>query len=159
MRRPGRRSRRVLAAWASSVDAVFSAGHGRSGLCKHYPRTYRARIAIPLAVGTKGTIDRPMKWAGGRAWVDSAGAPAVTHWTVVATHPDGTTELEVELETGRMHQIRVHLAAALGPILGDTKYGGPPAPALALRAVRLELVHPKTRAAMVFAVDAACAVP
>ena len=117
-------------------------------------RTYRARISIPLPMGMKGTIDRPMKWAGGRAWVDDGGAKAITHWTVVAAHPDGTTELEVELETGRMHQIRVHLAAALGPIVGDTKYGGAPAPALALRAVRLELLHPNTRVGMVFEVVA-----
>lgn len=114
-------------------------------------RTYRARIAVPLPLGTEGAIDAPLRWAGGRCWVDASGAAALTRYRVVL-RADGATELEVSLETGRMHQIRVHLAHALGPILGDRKYGGRRAAQLMLRAVRLELVHPNTGAPLRFEV-------
>ena len=112
-------------------------------------RTYHAEVAVPLPIGTEGTIDRPLRWAGGRCWVDPSGVAAVTRYRVLSAAP-GATLLEVRLETGRMHQIRVHLASALGPILGDTTYGGRPAPALALRAVRLGLTHPHTGVWSVF---------
>jgi len=108
-------------------------------------RTYRAHVAVPLPVGTKGTIDAPLKWAGGRCWVDQSGVRAVTHYEVVARE-GRLTEVEVQLETGRMHQIRVHLAHALAPLVGDRKYRGPRADHLHLRAVRLEFVHPTTGA-------------
>ncbi len=101
-------------------------------------RTYRAWIAVPLQVGAEGTIDAPLKWAGGRCWVDDSGAKAVTHYRVLSRE-QGRTELEIHLETGRMHQIRVHLKHALGPIIGDRKYGGKRHDHLMLRAVRLEV--------------------
>ena len=114
-------------------------------------RTYRATVAIPLPLGTCGTIDAPLRWAGGRCWVEASGAKAVTHWEVVGCE-GAFAELEVRLETGRMHQIRVHLAHALGPIVGDRKYGGARAEHLMLRAVRLELSHPVGGQALVFEV-------
>jgi 23S rRNA pseudouridine1911/1915/1917 synthase len=46
--------------------------------------------------------------------------------------------VECEIETGRTHQIRIHLASAGHPILGDRRYGGPPAPRLMLHAWKLE---------------------
>jgi len=116
-------------------------------------RVYHAWITLPLPAGTSGTIDAPLKWAGGRCWVDKAGARAVTHYTVLARE-DGFTQLEVSLETGRMHQIRVHLKHALGPIAGDRKYGGARAPHLRLRAVRLAFLHPVTGEALSFSISA-----
>jgi 23S rRNA pseudouridine1911/1915/1917 synthase len=68
---------------------------------------------------------------------------AVTHCAVVATGSD-YTKLECRLETGRTHQIRVHLAAVGLPILADTTYGVP-YPGLnrqALHAVRIAFEHP-----------------
>lgn len=106
-------------------------------------RTYRAELAVPLPVGTSGTIDRALKWSGGRCWADPSGVSAVTHYEVVEREGPRSV-LEIRLETGRMHQIRVHLAAALAPLVGDRKYGGPKADRLALRAIRLELDHPVT---------------
>ena len=51
-----------------------------------------------------------------------SGRPAVTHWTVLARYP-GYTHLQCRLETGRTHQIRVHMAYLGCPVLGDELYG------------------------------------
>lgn len=93
------------------------------------------------------------------AVVDS-GKPAMTHYRVIARFP-GHTHLRVQLETGRTHQIRVHMAHLHHPIVGDKFYGGrlrlaPGAsealqlclrtfPRQALHARHLSLVHPVTR--------------
>ena len=50
------------------------------------------------------------------------GKPAVTHWQVLARYP-GYTYVQCKLETGRTHQIRIHMASLGHPILGDTVYG------------------------------------
>ncbi len=63
--------------------------------------------------------------------------------------------LEVHLETGRFHQIRFQLSQAGFPIIGDEKYGGPPAKHIALRCVELSLVHPTTKETMTFRADGA----
>lgn len=116
-------------------------------------RDYRALIPIPLEPGTAGIIDAPLRAVGGRTTVDPSGDPAVTHFRA---RRNGTflgiaaCELEISLETGRMHQIRVHLQHRLSPILGDTKYGGRPFPRLALHAFRLSFEHPMTGAALSF---------
>ena len=82
---------------------------------------------------------------------------AVTHWTVVARgEGDGNrfTLLRCELETGRTHQIRVHLASLGHPLLGDPLYGGDRTrfqarhreliPGQILHAARLTFTHPRT---------------
>lgn len=104
-------------------------------------REYQAFIAAPLPEGLSGTIDLPLRWSGGRCWVDKNGMAAVTHFVVLGRVGDHTC-LKVRLETGRMHQIRVHLKARLGSIVGDKKYGGLPHAVLRLRAVALEFNHP-----------------
>ena len=75
------------------------------------------------------------------------GREAVTHWRVLARYP-GFTHVECRLETGRTHQIRVHLASIGHPLLGDVVYGSKkPVPGLAgqcLHARRLRFTHPST---------------
>jgi 23S rRNA-/tRNA-specific pseudouridylate synthase len=61
--------------------------------------------------------------------------------------------LRITLETGRKHQIRAHMAQRNHPILGDTVYGGPPAPRLMLAAVELRLRHPADDRPLVFTID------
>jgi len=51
------------------------------------------------------------------------GREAISHWQVVARYP-GFTHINVQLETGRTHQIRVHMSALGHPVVGDTLYGG-----------------------------------
>lgn len=124
-----------------------------------------ARIYECIAVGNlredAGTVDAPI----GRHPTDrkkmavvSNGRPAVTHWTVLARYP-GFTHLQCRLETGRTHQIRVHLAHIGHPILGDTVYGSKkPVPGLqgqCLHAVGLRFLHPRTGEA----VELRCALP
>ena len=113
-------------------------------------RTYEA-VAVGGFREDRGTVDAPI----GRHPVDRkkmaidrrSGREAVTHWSVLARYP-GRTHLECRLETGRTHQIRVHLASIGHPLLGDTVYGAKKAvPGLAgqcLHARRLRFVHPAT---------------
>lgn len=89
-----------------------------------------------------------------RMAVVSRGKPAVTHYRVAARYAE-TSLLECRLETGRTHQIRVHLASIGHPLVGDPVYGArkgtPPSfPRQALHARRLGLVHPVTRVACVW---------
>ncbi len=111
-------------------------------------RTYEA-VALGGLPEERGTVNAPI----GRHPVDRKkmavdrrnGREAVTHWSVLARYP-GYTHVECRLETGRTHQIRVHLASIGHPLLGDTVYGAKkPVPGLAgqcLHARRLRFVHP-----------------
>ena len=76
---------------------------------------------------------------------------AVTHYRVLAKG-EAISLLELRLETGRRHQIRVQLSDAGCPIVGDTKYGAQTNPAgrLALHACVLSFAHPITRQALYF---------
>lgn len=113
-----------------------------------------ARTYECLSVGSfrqdSGTVDAPI----GRSRSDrkkmavvAGGRPAITHWEVLARYP-GVTHLRCRLETGRTHQIRVHLAYIGHPILGDTVYGNrKPVPGLTgqcLHATGLRFLHPRT---------------
>jgi 23S rRNA pseudouridine1911/1915/1917 synthase len=105
----------------------------------------------------EGTIDRPIAEAyeGGRRHVARPGEPArpaVTHFRVRERYEGGAL-LDVRLETGRQHQIRLHLAHEGWPIVGDPVYGmagrgGPPAPRQMLHAALLAFEHPLTGAAV-----------
>ncbi|MBQ5504510.1 MAG: RluA family pseudouridine synthase [Oscillospiraceae bacterium] len=73
---------------------------------------------------------------------------AITHWEVIARYP-GFTHARMRLETGRTHQIRVHMAHIGHPVLGDTVYGSKkPVPGLegqCLHAKKLRFIHPATK--------------
>ena len=112
-------------------------------------RTYEA-VAAGSFREDAGTVDAPI----GRCPSDRKkmavvpnGKRAVTHWEVLERFP-GLTHVRCRLETGRTHQIRVHMAHLGHPIYGDTVYGGKkPVPGLTgqcLHAVGLRFVHPRT---------------
>ena len=113
-----------------------------------------ARVYRCIVVGSlpqeAGTVDAPI----GRHPTDrkkmaviSGGRSAVTHYQVLE-HLRGHSYVECRLETGRTHQIRVHMAHLGHPILGDTVYGAKrPVPGLqgqCLHAVGLKFIHPRT---------------
>ncbi|MBA3529264.1 MAG: RluA family pseudouridine synthase [Propionibacteriaceae bacterium] len=100
-----------------------------------------------------GTIEAPVGRHPGADYkmaVLAAGRPSVTHYDTLEAFV-GTTLLTVSLETGRTHQIRVHMSAIKHPCVGDLTYGADPvlAARLGLRrqwlhAVRLGFTHPGT---------------
>ena len=82
--------------------------------------------------------------------VVSRGKPAVTHYSVLQRFARHTL-IECRLETGRTHQIRVHMQSIGHPLVGDPTYGSKRVHAFkrqALHAARLGLIHPVTHAAM-----------
>jgi 23S rRNA pseudouridine1911/1915/1917 synthase len=105
---------------------------------------------------TAGMIDAPIGRHPAqrtRMAVVPHGRPAVTRYRV-RERLAGATLLECRLETGRTHQIRVHLQHLGHPVLGDPVYGRTRVPELnrqALHAARLEFVHPRTGEHLAFA--------
>jgi 23S rRNA pseudouridine1911/1915/1917 synthase len=103
----------------------------------------------PLA----GTIDAPIGRHPTHSWkfaVTPSGKDSVTHYETIEAFP-GASLLEIHLETGRTHQIRVHMAAHRHPCVGDPLYGADPTISARLgltrqwlHAHRLAFAHPAT---------------
>jgi 23S rRNA pseudouridine1911/1915/1917 synthase len=101
-----------------------------------------------------GTIDAPIgrhPTADYKMAIMDGGRHSITHYTTLEAFV-GATLLEVTLETGRTHQIRVHMAAIKHPCVGDPMYGANPVLAARLglerqwlHAVRLGFTHPRTQ--------------
>jgi len=102
-----------------------------------------------------GTIDLPIGRPDPediRRGVIADGAPSVTHYKVVQ-HLKDHTLVELLLETGRTHQIRVHMSHIGHPVAGDTLYGEEDAELIgrqALHAAGLSLIHPITKEPVAF---------
>lgn len=128
--------------FAKSRDAARAVNQNfaRRNVAKRY-------VALVSGIPSPAEGEIRLALAEGHLWTEAsaAGKEAVTRYRVVETL---RAESRVELEplTGRMHQLRVHLAAIGHPILGDAKYGGPSigaaAPRLMLHASRIDLPHP-----------------
>ncbi|MHB1212288.1 MAG: RluA family pseudouridine synthase [Candidatus Nanopelagicales bacterium] len=141
----------------TGVMAVAKSDAAYTGLKQQFrertvDKTYHAVVqghCDPLS----GTIDAPIdrhpaadyRWA-----VVSTGRPSVTHYDTLEAFPHASL-LEVHLETGRTHQIRVHMAALRHPCVGDLTYGADPALSARLglarqwlHAVGLAFDHPAT---------------
>ncbi len=109
-----------------SLTAQF-ADHGRTNEMR---RGYMA-FAWGVPNRPRGTVDAPIDrhpHAREKMAVREGGREAVTHWNVLEEFPDRmgrpvATLLECQLETGRTHQIRVHLAHIQHPLMGDAVYG------------------------------------
>lgn len=150
--------------------------HGLDG------RLHRAYVALAwgVPVRSSGTIDAPLsRSTSNRKKIavvrEGIGRDAVTHYEVIETFADtkgapAVSLMQLVLETGRTHQIRVHLAHIRHPILGDTAYGNSFKTAAArltpdgqsalvalgrqaLHAATLEFEHPRTGKKMSFSSD------
>jgi 23S rRNA pseudouridine1911/1915/1917 synthase len=136
-------------------------------------RAYRAIVwgrPLPPAGEIEGPIGRHPRNRKKMAVVSRGGKPALTRYRSLATYGDDlATLIECKLETGRTHQIRVHLTHHKHPLLGDPVYGRPAArrgqlkhleadkmrilmefPRQALHAYRLGFIHPGTAQAVEF---------
>lgn len=89
-------------------------------------REYEAMVVGELVAG--GTVNQPIarhKTKRTHMAINPTGKPAVTHYRVINRF-NGFTHLRLRLETGRTHQIRVHMAHINHPLIGDPLYGGRP---------------------------------
>lgn len=144
-----------LDAYTTGLMVVAKSEHAYSALKQAFrerqvDKTYHALVQghpDPL----RGTIDAPIARhpsGDGRFAVIADGRPAVTHYDTLEAFRAASL-VEVKLETGRTHQIRVHMAAVRHPCVGDRLYGADPVLAARLgitrqwlHAVRLGLAHP-----------------
>ncbi len=134
---------------AAALAAAFRDGAPEKtylALCARAPAPAEGRLAAALG--------KDPARAGLRR-VDPRGDPAATRYRTLREGPLAAL-VEARPETGRTHQIRVHLAHLRAPLLGDARYGGPrrvgevSVPRVMLHARRLELAHPATGARLVF---------
>ena len=143
----------VVAKSERAYSALKRAFKGRT-----VTKTYHALVQghpDPL----RGTIDAPIgrhprsdwRWA-----VTAGGKDSVTHYETLEAHRFASV-LRIGLETGRTHQIRVHMSAVHHPCVGDLTYGADPVLAARLgldrqwlHAVRLEFEHPSTGAPVAY---------
>jgi 23S rRNA pseudouridine1911/1915/1917 synthase len=134
----------LLAARRQSVWDALRAAFGAGAITKRY-------LALVAGDVGDGASSVPLVQRGGRAVAaptDPAALPARTTWRA-ARRAGAYTLLSCEAHTGRMHQIRAHLAHAGAPIAGDARYGGDAIDGLAgqfLHAAELALAHPVTGA-------------
>jgi 23S rRNA pseudouridine1911/1915/1917 synthase len=133
---------------AAALGAAFRAGEPEKtylALCARAPSPPEGRLDAPLGKDAA----RP-----GLRRVDPAGEPASTRYRTLWSSPLAAL-VEAWPETGRTHQIRVHLAHLGAPLLGDARYGGPrrvgetAVPRVMLHALRLVVPHPETGARLV----------
>lgn len=155
----------------SGIMVVARSERAHNSLIRQLQSRTMSRIYRAVALGdmiSGGTVDAPI----GRHPVDrkrmavvASGRPAVSHYRILERFP-GISYIEVSLETGRTHQIRVHMAHIGHPLVGDPVYGRSTRrrrgmtdaqhdllrafPRQALHAVRIELNHPGSGEAVAF---------
>jgi len=139
----------VVFAKSSHVQHLLNLDVYKDKMIKEYLAVVHGRVT-----GGSGTIDAPIAREREHSVVRVVredGSRAVTHYSVLGCYRD-TSLLSLELETGRTHQIRVHMAYMGHPLLGDDLYGGSMEriKRQALHACRIKMLHPITHENIVF---------
>jgi len=142
----------VVFAKNSHVQHLLNLEAYKSRMIKEYLAVVHGRIT-----GSTGTIDAPIareKEHSVVRVVREDGSRAVTHYRVIESYRDSTL-LALILETGRTHQIRVHMAYLGHPLLGDDLYGGSleRIKRQALHACSIKMLHPITNTDMEFSAE------
>ena len=149
-----------LDAGTSGLMVVARDAHVHALLCKalhtgDFERRYLA-VAEGVFAEKQGVVDAPIARVEGSAiqrCVSPDGQRAVTHYRVLRNNSRFSL-VELTLETGRTHQIRVHMASIGHPVAGDTVYGARRDPfglnGQCLHARELSFIHPRTGERMTF---------
>ncbi len=137
----------MLAARTEAMHRLLSAAFKE----RHIRKTYHA-LLVRSPAGDAGRIEAPI----GRHPVNRQkmavrqrdGRPAASAWRILERFRNGCCLAEIAIETGRTHQIRVHMSSIGAPVLGDALYGGKSQTVQAerqmLHASELAFIHPAT---------------
>ena len=152
----------------SGLLVVAKNDKAHMGLAKQFEthsieRTYDAFVwgLTPESGRVEGNIGRSSTNRQKMAIVKMGGKTAITHFERVDAYGITASHIKCHLETGRTHQIRVHMTSIKHPLIGDDLYGNPPKgapenirnfPRQALHAGLLGFIHPITQIQMVFEV-------
>ena len=118
-------------------------------------RIYKANVYSLLPIKPQ-TIDMPIgkdKFHSNKRRVSPTGQSAITHILDSKMLKEDVCELELKLDTGRTHQIRVHLAEIGHPVIGDPLYGNSTLRQLQLNSYKIEFIHPLTQAQISVSLD------
>ncbi|SCS35302.1 RluA family pseudouridine synthase [Staphylococcus caeli] len=110
-------------------------------------RIYKAHVHSLLPIKPQ-TLDMPIgkdKFHANKRRVSPTGQTAITHILNSKMIKEDVCELDLKLDTGRTHQIRVHLAEIGHPVIGDPIYGNSTLRQLELNSYKIEFVHPLTQ--------------
>ncbi len=130
--------------------------YAASFLPKHIQKEYMALCEGNITAD--GTIDSPIRLKEGhmiQREIGDDGISAVTHYTVIRHYGEDYTLVSLRLETGRTHQIRVHMSSAGHPLAGDDMYGGSKErfPRQCLHCCKMTFLHPETGSQCSFVSD------
>ncbi|WP_210142058.1 RluA family pseudouridine synthase [Staphylococcus sp. GDY8P57P] len=118
-------------------------------------RIYKANVKSLLPIKPQ-TIDSPIgkdKFHPNKRRISNTGQRAITHILSSKMIKEGVCQLDIKLDTGRTHQIRVHLAEIGHPVIGDPLYGDSTLRQLELNSHKIEFRHPLTQALISVSLD------
>ena len=118
-------------------------------------RIYKANVHSLLPIKPQ-TIDMPIgkdKFHSNKRRVSPTGQTAITHIINSKMIKEDVSEVDLKLDTGRTHQIRVHLAEIGHPVIGDPLYGNSTLRQLQLNSYKIEFIHPLTQETISVSMD------